>query len=453
MGAMSLIAGNALPNQRKSRYSCVCCVSTPPLKGTPAVVRIVVNDYLGHAPQVQLSRALATRGHDVLHLYNADVQTPKPDLTRQPGDPSGFAVEGIGLRPSPARSFLAQRRQEAKLGRMIARRAMAFRPDVLLAGNNPLDVQRPIQSACRRARIPFVYWMHEFYSPAIDETLRNRAAPISVALSSYYHWLERRLLQRSDAIVPIADDFLGILAENWDVYDRQCMVVRHWAPVEALRPGNKDNPWSREQGLADKKVALYVGALGAVENPMLLVELAEKLRDRPDVQIVVISEGEAADRVAREARARAMTNLRVLPFQPYEAYGDVLASADVLLAMVEADAGVLFVPPRVTDFICVGRPIVISAPRQNTAATSVRESGAGLVVAPGDAAAMKEAVLKYLDDSSLRQQAAAHGRSYAERTFDISDIAGRFERLFERLRSGPPRRATATTRAQHRDAS
>ncbi len=406
-------------------------------------MRIVVNDYLGHAPQVQLSRALAERGHDVLHLYNADIQTPKHDLNRQPGDPSGFAVEGLTLGISPARSFLAQRRQESKLGRMVADRAMAFRPDVILAGNNPLDVQRRVQAACRRGRIPFVYRMHEFYSLAIDQTLETRAAPVTIAIGSYYHWLERRLLQRSDAIVPIADDFLGILAESWDVYDRQCMVVRDWAPLDGLTPGDKDNAWARSQGLTGRKVVMYTGSLGPMENPMLLVELAEKLRARPDVQVLIVSQGEAADRVAREAQARGLANLRVLPFQPYEVYGDVLASADVLVAMVDADAGVLFVPSKVTDFLCAGRPIVLSAPWQNLAATSVRESGGGRVVAPGDAAAMSEAVLAYLDDAALRIQTGAQARSYAERTFDIAVIASRFERLFERLRSGPPRRSHA----------
>jgi glycosyltransferase involved in cell wall biosynthesis len=108
--------------------------------------------------------------------------------------------------------------------------------------------------------------------------------------------------------------------------------------------------------------------------------------------------------------------------------------------MVDADAGVLFVPSKVTDFLCVGRPIVLSAPWQNLAAISVRESGGGKVVPPGDAAAMSEAVLAFLDDDGLRRQTGAQARSYAERTFDIAAIAARFERLFERLRSGPPRR-------------
>lgn len=403
-------------------------------------MRIVINDYLGHAPQVQLSRALAFRGHDVLHLYSADVQTPKADLKRHADDPPNFLIEGLTLNSAPARSFVGRRLQEAKFGRLVAGRAMAFRPDVLLAGNNPLDVQRNIQSACRRARTPFIYWMHEFYSVNIDEAIKDRGVIFNLAIGSYYHWLERTLLQRSDVIVPIADDFLGILSQSWDISQRQCMVVPRWSPLDRLRPGDKNNAWSRGAGFADKKVALYTGSLGSMENPMLLVELAERLRRRPDLHIVVVSEGPGAERVKHEARTRGLANLRVLPFQPYDTYGDVLASADVLLAMVDAHAGVLFVPSKVTSYLCAGRPIVIAAPWQNSAAKSVAESGGSRVVPPADADAMAAAVAAFVDDAGLQKETGERARNYAERTFEISSIAERFERLLERLHAGPARR-------------
>jgi glycosyltransferase involved in cell wall biosynthesis len=186
-------------------------------------------------------------------------------------------------------------------------------------------------------------------------------------------------------------------------------------------------------------VALYTGSLSPMENPKLLVELAERLRGRSDVQIVAVSEGAGAECVAQDARSRGLANLRVLPFQPYETYGEVLASSDVLLAMIDADAGVLFVPSKVTSYLCAGRPIVMAAPWQNSAAKSVADSGGSRVVPPADADAMAAAVLAFVDDQQLRQQAGERARAYAERTFEISSIADRFERLLQRLHTGPAR--------------
>jgi colanic acid biosynthesis glycosyl transferase WcaI len=53
--------------------------------------RILVHDYSGHPFQAELSRSLARRGHDVLHLSFRQFQTPKGDLVAKPDDPVGFA--------------------------------------------------------------------------------------------------------------------------------------------------------------------------------------------------------------------------------------------------------------------------------------------------------------------------------------------------------------------------
>lgn len=402
-------------------------------------MRIVINDYLGHAPQMQLSRALATRNHNVLHLYSGDIQTPKADLARQADDPPSLVIEGLSLGRSLSPSFFGRRWQEAAFGRLVAQRVTSFAPDIVVACNNPLDVQSRLQVACNGAKIPFVYWMQDFQSLEIDRMIAGRGAVMNIVVGGYYHGLERKLLQRSEAIVPIADDMLSILSESWDVFERQCMVVRNWSPLDRLAPGSKDNTWSRAHGLADRKVALYTGSLGAMESPLLLVELAEKLRGKSDVLVLVVSSGEGADRIAREANARGLANLQVLPFQPYERYGDVLASADVLLAMVSGQAGVLYVPSKASSYLCAGRAIVIAAPWQNLAATTIQESHGGRVVAADNAAEMAEMVAALLADDTLRAEMATQARDYAERMFEISKIADRFERLFERLTTGSPR--------------
>src|SRR3954470_6944555 len=121
------------------------------------------------------------------------------------------------------------------------------------------------------------------------------------------------------------------------------MVVPYWFPLDRLSPADKVNAWSRRVGVSERHVALYSGTLGPGEDPALLVQLAEKLRHRPDVDVLVVSEGPGADHVAQEAKSRGLTNLRVLPFEPYDGYGDVLASADVLLAMVDNRVGISYI--------------------------------------------------------------------------------------------------------------
>jgi colanic acid biosynthesis glycosyl transferase WcaI len=402
-------------------------------------LRIVINDYLGHAPPMQLSRVLAARGHEVLHLYSGDMQSPKADLARQTDDPPGLTIEGLTIGVSSASSFFAKRRQEARFGKSLAERAVSFRPDAVMACNNPLDAQSQIQSACTAAKIPFVYWMQDFQSLEIDRAIAERGALMNAVLGGYYHALERKLLQRSDAIVPIADDMLSILSEGWDIYERQCMVVHNWSPLDKVVPGDKSNPWSRAQGIVGRKIALYTGSLGPMESPMLLVDMANKLKVG-NALVLVIAEGAGADELKRGVESRGLVNVRVLPFQPYESYGNVLASADVLLATVSGQAGILYVPSKANSYLCAGRATVIAAPWQNLAAKTILDSNGGIVVPADDASAMADAVGALLSDDEKRAEAGKRAREYAERTFQISEIAARFEKLFQRLATGTPRR-------------
>ena len=53
-------------------------------------MRLNIHDYSGHPFQVQLSRDLAARGHDVLHGYSTQYVTGHGNLGR-PGDPGRCA--------------------------------------------------------------------------------------------------------------------------------------------------------------------------------------------------------------------------------------------------------------------------------------------------------------------------------------------------------------------------
>src|SRR5205814_6060421 len=82
------------------------------------VMRITVHDYSGHPFQVQLSRELARRGHDVLHEYSTQYVTGHGKLTVTDGDPRTLRIEGVQAR-RPIRKYdpLARMRFELSYAR------------------------------------------------------------------------------------------------------------------------------------------------------------------------------------------------------------------------------------------------------------------------------------------------------------------------------------------------
>ncbi len=116
-------------------------------------------------------------------------------------------------------------------------------------------------------------------------------------------------------------------------------------------------------------------------------------------------------------------------FQPFEALPDVLGSADVLVAILEADAGVFSVPSKVLSYFCAGRPVLLAVPKENLAAKIVEQSHAGLVVGPTEIGAFCSAARRLIDSPQLREQAGQAARRYAEKHFDIRRIGKEFEMI------------------------
>ena len=398
----------------------------------PFRIKILLNDYCGHPFQVELSRELARRGHQVLHVYSADDLTPKGDLLQGPGEPAGFAIEGlsIGERLEKYKSLAKRRRQERAYGALVCRRIDAYQPNLVIGSNNPLEAQNQIGNHCRRRSIPFVFWLQDIHSDAIRSYLGRRSAAAGALVGTWYEWIERRLLQNADHIVAIADAFLPRL-EHWRIPRAKRSVIENWAPKNKIQVLPTDNAWRRSQGLAGKRVALYTGTLGLKHNPALLLAAAEALRDEPDVQVVVVSEGKYAAQLKEEGARRRLSNLTVLPFQPFESYSQVLASGDVLMAMIEPDAASYSVPSKVLSYLCSGRPIVLAASEHNLAAQTIRRARAGIVVQPQQASHYVEAIRSLLRDPLARSDAGARARAYAEQHFDIARIADRFENILQ----------------------
>jgi colanic acid biosynthesis glycosyl transferase WcaI len=390
-------------------------------------VRIYVCDYSGHPFQVQLSRELARRGHQVVHSYFSDFQTPRGRLQIEPGDPAGLEISPLTIgRPFKKHNLVERRFQEIRVGKAIAERIDRFRPDVVIGCNLPIDALDKVVALCARRSYPFIFWQQDIYSKAIKDLLGDRFGIAGRMIGQYYQFLERCAAHRSAAIVVIADDFRTTLERDFGISGDRIHTVENWAPLDEISPRPKTNEWARQQGLEDYDVVLYTGTIGLKHDPKLILAVAKALGERPRTRMIVTSEGPHASWLEREARNIPGEPLRVLPFQAFGSYSDVLGTADVLIAVLERDAGTFSVPSKVLSYLCSGRPIVLSAPLENLASRIINRANAGYAVAVEDVQSFVGSINELLDHPEKRATLGNNGRAYAEETFSIGKIADRF---------------------------
>jgi glycosyltransferase involved in cell wall biosynthesis len=396
-------------------------------------MRILVNEFCGHAFQAELSRELARRGHQVLHLYFADnLSTPKGDV--EPGDQNfaNFTVEGLHVSMKFSKhSVRTRRKADIAYGKAVAAKVLAFRPDVVISANMPLDAQNILQGAARRQKAKFVFWLQDVYSFAVRFVLKRKLGTLAGIAAAFYERLEKRLLRNSDAVVCIAPGFAKLAAE-WGVDPSRVFVIENWAPLNEVLPTYKDNAWSRDHGMAGKFCFMYSGTLGMKHRPELLLALARYLETRKDAQLIVIAGGAGADWLRENAQAMGKDVLTLLPFQPYERLSEVLGASDVLIALLDSDAGSFSVPSKILSYLCAGRALLLAAPQENHAAAVVERADAGVVISPDCEGDIVNAARSLMENAELRAQYAANGRAYAERSFDIGRIADMFLEVFSK---------------------
>jgi len=107
-----------------------------------------------------------------------------------------------------------------------------------------------------------------------------------------------------------------------------------------------------------------------------------------------------------------------------------MGASDVLIALLDSEAGALAVPSKVLSYLCAGRPLIVAAPRENHAVAVVERTGADLVISPDRPEELANAAKSLIENAEQRARYASNARAYAIETFDIAKITDRFSDVF-----------------------
>lgn len=387
-------------------------------------MKIVFNDFPGHAAFADLSRTLGDLGHEVLHIYCSNVDSPSGDLT--PTRNSRFHPISVGGE-FPKHRPAGRIRAEVKYGLRSGLATRRAKPSVVIVNQMPvvsLNVMRAVVPD-----LPLIVWLQDIQSGLAGTASVRGAGLIAYALGI----LERRALASADLIMPVAEPMMSspVLRR---VSAERVHGFPNWASPETISPRPKLNPWSQLHGLTDREVVLYAGTLGIKHNHRYLLELARILtRTRPAARVVVVSSGKAWEWLALEANREGLDNLITLPTQSHQVVPDMLGSADVLLATLLPETADFSVPSKVLSYLCAGRPVVALVPDHNPVATLINDDAqAGL--ATSDERQLDRFILSLLADRGTAETFGKSGRNYAEANFDLVDAARQITDLAEGVR-------------------
>lgn len=409
-------------------------------------MRILVHDYSGHPFQAELSRELSRRGHRVVHSYCEAHTSGRGHLSSEAGEQVRFDPIGCDEVVDKL-AFGARLAQELRFGLQLARQVRRERPDVVLAANVPIPMLVVVAALLVVLRTPWLLWHQDVQAVAIRSFAGKQLSRVFGLVASVIGVGERWCVRRSAAVVVIAESFVDVHRE-WGTDDK-VTVIPNWAPLDEIYPVERKNDWAVEHELDDVRTIVYSGTLGLKHNPALLVRLARRMIDAGQpVRLTVVNEG-PAEQALREEASRLDVPLTLLPFQPYDRLPEVLGTGDLLVVLLEQDAGAFSVPSKTLSYLCAGRPVLGLMPEENLAARLVDEAG-GLVLAPEDASvgAAAQWATSLLADGERRTELGIAARELAEREFALEGCADAFEQLLAGACGGTARGAPSSAQSR-----
>lgn len=294
---------------------------------------------------------------------------------------------------------------------------------VLVSTSPPMCALAGI-SVSRLRGAPLSFWAMDINPDQIVSTGRMQRDALAVRS---FEWLNRHTLSHAHNVITLDSAMAERLRAKAPIDDK-LHVLPPWPLFEHRLPTpDAGASFRAEHGFGDRRVVMYSGNLSPVHPIDTLLRAARELSTDPRLLFVFIGGGLERERIARFVREYALTNVRLLPYQPLERLPESLAAADLhLVAMGDAMVGIVH-PSKIYSAMAVGRPILALGPRSSHIAELVHAHGIGWHVEHDDVRATLSA-LRELAASSPQALAAIgeRARSAADGVFAKARLLDQF---------------------------
>ena len=302
---------------------------------------------------------------------------------------------------------------------------------------------------------PFVYNLQDIFP---DSLVGTGLAKKGGLLWKVGRVIENFTYRNADKIIVISEDFKrNIMAKG--VPEEKIVVIYNWVDEEAVVDvPREENKLFDKYGLDRSKFYItYNGNIGLTQNMDMLLEVAKELQQscgssspmggleaatqrlrnvengseaasqplgtvekgsspagvqgERGIHFVLVGEGAYKAEVEKRIKEQGITNVTLLPFQPYEDISHVFSLGDVSLVISKPGVGANSVPSKTWSIMSASRPVLANFD-ENELKTIIENNHCGIFTKAGDKEAFKEAILKLYHNPELCKEYGRNGRQF-----------------------------------------
>lgn len=274
-------------------------------------------------------------------------------------------------------------------------------------------------------KIPVVLWVQDLWPESLSATGYIKS-PMLLKLVNFFVKL---IYTQVDSILVQSRAFVKPILKI--VPNKQVLYF----PNSVGKYFHSSQPYSAPdiQALDSGFNLLFTGNIGRVQSMETIISAASRLKNYPNIKIIVLGAGSRLLWVEKEIRARGLTNVVLGGEHPMEAMPHLMRKASALLVTLADDPILsLTVPNKIQAYLAAGRPIIASL--NGEGARLILEANAGLTVNAKDSLGLANAIIKMYKMTEIqRDQFGKNGQFFFKNNFDESVLTNYLIAHFEEL--------------------
>lgn len=282
--------------------------------------------------------------------------------------------------------------------------------NVLFSASTP-----PIQGAMsvlvkKKRSIPFVYNLQDIFP---DSLVGTGLAKKGGLLWKIGRVIEDFTYKHADKIIVISEDFKkNIMAKG--VPEDKIVVVYNWVDQNAVVdvPREKNKLFDKYHLDRGKFYIEYSGNIGLTQNMDMLLEVMKELKvSHPQIGLVLVGEGAYKKQVEEIVARDGLTNVTMLPFQPYEDISYVFSLGDAGLVISKPGVGANSLPSKTWSIMSASRPVLANFD-ENELKDILAGNECGIFTKAGDKEAFKQSIIALYENRELCRRYGRNGRQF-----------------------------------------
>ncbi|MDF2454541.1 MAG: glycosyltransferase WbuB [Cytophagaceae bacterium] len=296
--------------------------------------------------------------------------------------------------------------------------------DLILVTSPPLFVGITAFLLSKIKRIPYVFEIRDLWpESAIDTGVVTNKAIIRIS-----YWLEAFVYKHARLINVLTPAFRDTLLTKKNVPAEKVIYIPNAADfslTEELLKTFDAKAFRKDLGISEETLLItYVGAHGVANHLIQLVEVAEEIKDKP-VVFLLIGDGMQKKMLKEEVAKRGLTNIRFIdPVPKKEVFKYILASDLGASVLKKVDTFKTVYSNKTFDYMACKKPILMAI--DGVSRQLVEEAKAGVYVEPENVGDYLEKINHYLNNRSELDKQGLSGYEFALTSFDREKLAAQY---------------------------